>query len=44
MSQSVENVENKLEEAIAEFQNQKGANIDVEQIKDRLDKQIETLR
>ena len=44
MSQSVENVENRLEEVIAEFQSQKGANVDVEQIKERLDKQIETLR
>lgn len=44
LSQSVENVENRLDQAIVEFKNQKGVNLDVEQIKDRLDKQIEVLR
>ena len=44
MSQSVENVENKLDGAIEEFKNQKGVNVDVDQIKERLDKQIEILR
>ena len=44
LSQSVENVENRLDEAIEEFKNQKGVNVDVDQIKERLDKQIEILR